>query len=332
MEEEGMKWSRREFIKGSVLSVACAPAWDLGRWVKKYEGKMSKVAVLKIKDRKQGVREVLSLLDYPSLKGKRVLVKPNFNTADPTPGSTHNDTLGQLLQEIHASGAMDVTVGDRSGPTPTKEVFEEKGILNMAKELDFTPLNFEDLEDKDWVKFDPEGNHWNDGFLVARPVVEAEYTISTCCIKTHQYGGVFTLSLKNSVGVTPRNLMRELHGSSDMRKMIAEINLGYKPDLILLDGIECFVDGGPMTGTKKTANVFIAGNDRVAVDAVGIAVLKELGANKEIMERKIFEQEQIKRASELGLGIGEPDRIEFVTPDRASGDYAKKLQSILAQG
>ncbi len=327
-----MKWSRRGFIKGSVFSVACASTWNLGHWVKKYEGKMSKVAVLKIKDRKQGVRDVLSLLDYPSMKGKRVLVKPNFNTADPTPGSTHNDTLRQLLKEIHANEAIDVTVGDRSGPTPTQEVFEDKKILDMAKELDFTPLNFEDLADEDWIKFDPEGNHWNDGFFIARPVVEAEYIVSTCCIKTHQYGGVFTLSLKNSVGVTPRHLMRELHGSSDMRKMIAEINLGYKPDLILMDGIECFVDGGPMTGTKKTANVFVAGTDRVAVDAVGIAVLKELGAKKEIMDRKIFEQEQIQRAAELGLGIRGPDQIELITPDRTSGEYAKKLQSILAQG
>ncbi len=327
-----MRWSRREFIKGSVLGVASWPGWNLGHWMKRNEDKMSKVAVLKIKDRKQGVSEVLSLLDYPSMKGKRVLLKPNFNTADPTPGSTHNDTLWQLLQEIHDGGAIDITVGDRSGPTPTKEVFEEKGILNMAKELDFTPINFEDLEDKDWVKFDPDGNHWNDGFFVARPVVEAEYTISTCCIKTHQYGGVFTLSLKNSVGVTPRHLMRELHGSSDMRKMIAEINLGYEPELIVIDGIECFVDGGPMTGTKKTANVFIAGSDRVAVDAVGIAVLKELGAKKEIMERKIFEQEQIQRAAELGLGIDGPEQIELITPDRTSGEYAKKLESILAQG
>ena len=327
-----MRWSRREFIKGSVLGVAGWPAWNFGHWMKRDGDKMSKVVVLKIKDRKQGVSEVLSLLDYPSMKGKRVLVKPNFNTADPTPGSTHNDTLWQLLQEIHDGGAIDITVGDRSGPTPTKEVLEEKGILNMAKELDFTPINFEDLEDKDWVKFDPDGNHWNDGFFIARPVVEAEYTVSTCCIKTHQYGGVFTLSLKNSVGVTPRHLMRELHGSSDMRKMIAEINLGYEPDLIVIDGIECFVDGGPMTGTKKTANVFIAGNDRVAVDAVGIAVLKELGAKKEIMERKIFEQEQIQRAAELGLGIRGPDQIELITPDRTSGEYAKKLESILAQG
>jgi uncharacterized protein (DUF362 family) len=327
-----MKWSRREFIKGSVFGVASLPAWNLSTLMKGYGDKMSKVALVKITERKQGVSEVLSLFDYPSMKGTRVLVKPNFNTADRTPGSTHNDTLRQLLKEIHDSGAIDVSVGDRSGPTPMNEVFEEKGIINMAKELDFKPIDFEVLGDKDWVKFKPEGNHWKDGFLIARPVVEAEYTVSTCCVKTHQYGGVFTLSLKNSVGVAPRSLMRELHSSPDMRKMIAEINLGYEPDLIVMDGIECFVDGGPMTGTKKTANVFIAGKDRVAMDAVGIAVLKDLGAKTEIMERKIFEQEQIQRAVELGLGIAGPDQIEFITPDRASHEYAKKLQSILAQG
>lgn len=327
-----MKWSRREFIKGSVVGIASLPAWNLGKRMQGYGDKMSKVALIKIKERKQGVSEVLSLFDYPSMKGKQVLVKPNFNTADPTPGSTHNDTLRQLIQEIHDNGAADVTVGDRSGPTPTKEVLEEKGIINIARELDFKPINFEELEAKDWIKFNPDGNHWKDGFFIARPVVEAEYTVSTCCVKTHQYGGVFTLSLKNSVGVAPRSLMRELHGSSDMRKMIAEINLGYAPDLIVMDGIECFVDGGPMTGTKKAANVFIAGKDRVAVDAVGIAVLKELGAKTEIMERKIFEQEQIQRAVELGLGIAGPDQIEFVTPDRTSREYAEKLQTILAQG
>ncbi|MGD9344833.1 MAG: DUF362 domain-containing protein [Candidatus Aminicenantes bacterium] len=327
-----MKWSRREFIKGSVFGVASLPAWNLGTLTKGAGDKVSKVALVKIKEQKQGVKEVLDVLDYPSMRGMRVLIKPNFNTADPTPGSTHNDTLRQLLLAVHDGGAKDIAVGDRSGPTPTKEVFEEKGIFDMAKELNFKPMNFEEFEDKDWISFNPRGNHWKEGFLIARPVVEAEYAISTCCIKTHQYGGVFTLSLKNSVGVAPRKLMRELHGSPDMRKMIAELNLGYKPDLIVVDGIECFVDGGPMTGTKRTANVFLAGTDRVAIDVVGIAVLKELGAKKEIMERKIFEQEQIQRAVELGLGISGPEQIEFVTPDRTSNEYAKKLQSILTQG
>lgn len=140
------------------------------------------------------------------------------------------------------------------------------------------------------------------------------------------------MSLKLSIGLTPKRLMRELHSSPDMRKMIAEINLGYKPQLIVLDGVEAFVDGGPMKGERKEANIFLAGDDRVAIDAVGIAVLKDLGSNQAIMGRKIFEQEQIARAVELGLGISSPDQIEFLTPDKKSQEYAEKLRKILAQG
>jgi uncharacterized protein (DUF362 family) len=158
-------------------------------------------------------------------------------------------------------------------------------------------------------------------------MVEAEYIISTCCLKTHQYGGVITMSLKLSVGATPKRLMRELHRSPDQRKMIAEINTGYSPKLIIMDGLEVFVDGGPSTGKKVQA-----GTDRVAVDAVGVTILKELGSNEAIMNSKIFEVEQIQRAAELNLGISGPQQIELVTPDDASGQYADKLKTILALG
>jgi len=140
------------------------------------------------------------------------------------------------------------------------------------------------------------------------------------------------MSIKLAVGLTPKKLMRELHSSPDMRKMIAELSLGYNPQLIILDGVEAFVDGGPSMGIKKEAGVFLAGTDLIAVDAAGIAVLKELGSNEAIMGRKIFEQEQIKRAIELGIGINGPDQIEFLTPDKPSQAYAAKLKSILAQG
>ena len=167
---------------------------------------------------------------------------------------------------------------------------------------------------------------------MARPAIEAEYLISTYCLKTHQYGGVFTLSLKLSVGLTPKKLMRELHRSPDMRKMIAELNQPFTPQLLLMDGIDAFVDGGPMKGTVKKGNVILAGCDRVAMDAVGVAILKELGSNDDIMGRKIFEQEQIKRAVELGLGISKPEQIQFITSDKAGLEYARKLKAILARG
>jgi uncharacterized protein (DUF362 family) len=179
----------------------------------------------------------------------------------------------------------------------------------------------------------PEGSHWKRGFDVAKPVLDSECVVSTCCLKTHRFGGVFTMSLKLSVGITHKRNMSELHTSFlSMRKMIAEINQVYTPRLIVLDGIEAFTDGGPMTGTRKRADVLLAGTDRVAIDAVGLAVLKELGSNEAIMEKKIFAQEQIARAVELGLGAKGPEDIEIITDDEKSNAYARRIGGILREG
>jgi uncharacterized protein (DUF362 family) len=325
---------RREFLKGTMTSLVCLPTLRFSSLAGKDKGDMSKVAIIKTSERNVGVRESMSLLEFPAMKGKNVLLKPNFNTADPCPGSTHNDTLSQLVKEIHERGAKQIVVGERSGPPDTEEVMLDKDIFQMSRDLDFKIENFEKIPDEDWIHFNPEGNHWEKGFSIPRSAAEAEYFISTCCLKTHQYGGVFTMSLKLAVGLTPKRLMGELHGKrkTDMRKMIAEINLGYNPNLIIMDGVEGFVDGGPSKGEKKIANVFLASSDRVALDAAGLAVLRDLGANDAIMGTKIFEQEQIKRGVELNLGVGSPEQIEFVTPDRSSRLYAEKLKSILIQG
>lgn len=325
------KLSRRDFIKGSAVGLAGLHAVNLGSLMSFENAGKTQVVVYKTDDRKEGVRQVLKTLNFPSPKEKQVFIKPNFNTADAAPGSTHNDTLSQLVSELHQSGAANLTLGERSFPV-TKEVMEEKGIFQMASELDFTVINFEELEEKDWIAFNPPGTHWSNGFSIPRPAVEAEYFVSTCCLKTHGSGGVFTLSLKLAVGLTPKTLMRGLHRSPDMRRMIAEINQGYTPQLIVLDGVEAFVDGGPSRGTRKQANVFVAGTDRVAVDAVGIAILKDLGSNDAIMGTKIFQQEQIQRAAEVKLGISRPDQIELISPDKASREYTKTLRTILSEG
>ncbi len=323
--------SRREFLKGSLAGLAGLPALRMPIPVVSPDS-TAKVALIKTGDRKTGVREALKLFNYAPAAGKKVYIKPNFNTADSTPGSTHNDTLSELVKIMQDQGARTVMVGDRSGPVATEKVLAGKGIPALGRELGFAVMNFSELPESDWLLQNIEGGHWENGFLFARPAREAEYIVSTCCLKTHGFGGIFTMSLKLSVGLVPSKQMRELHGSPHMRKMIAEINTAYAPQLIVLDAIEAFVDKGPMEGPRKTAQVFLAGNDRVAVDAVGVAVLKELGSNQAIMERKIFAQEQIMRAAELGLGVRSPEQIEFITADRAGKLYADKLKSILAQG
>lgn len=293
----------------------------------------TRVALVRTDNRATGIKRAIRLLVANPVAGKRVLLKPNFNTADPFPASTHNDTLVQLIAELRGMGAKAVTIGERSGPPDTADVLRDKGIYDLCKRLDVGLINFEDLPAESWTKVVPPGSHWNDGFLVARPVLDAECVVVTCCLKTHGYGGVFTMSLKNSIGFVHKKNMRELHTSFlSQRKMIAEVNVSYRPALILLDGIEAFVDKGPMEGPKKRADVILAGTDRIAIDAVGLAVLKELGSNRAIMDTAIFAQEQIARAVELGLGVKGPGAIEIVSDDEAGRSFSEKLRQILAKG
>ena len=296
----------------------------------------SRVAFVETEERVFGVAASLQALNVNPVKNKDVLIKPNFNTADTTPGSTHNDTLVALVEEVWKMGAKSITLGERSYP-PTMEVMEQKGILPLLKERDVKVINFDDLAPEDWVACRPPESHWRDGFRVARPILEAECLISTCCLKTHQYGGVFTLSLKLHVGVVPTTrqgfpYMNELHGSPHQRKMIAEINAPFQPDLVVLDGVDAFVDGGPMTGKRARGNVFLASADRVALDAVGVAVLKALGSNKQIMEKDIFKQEQIARAVEIGLGAASPEEIDLFAVNDQSRDYRDRVAAILEKG
>lgn len=324
--------SRREFVRATSAGLAIVPLAGADLVASLLEPRRSRVALVRTTDRRQGVTAALKLLDPAGISGKRVVLKPNFNTADAAPGSTDNDTLSQLVTELWNRGARSVTLAESSGPPETRGVLEKKGVLDLARDLRFGVVDLEQIADRDWVAFKADATHWPDGFHLPRLVVDSEYTVSTCCLKTHGYGGVFTMSLKLSVGLTPKPIRRTMHRSPDMRRMIAELNTGYRPNLIVLDGVAAFTDGGPSSGDVKAANVMIAGDDRVAVDAVGVAMLKSLGANDAIMGRRIFEQEQLARAVELRLGVSGPDEIEIVTADDESRAVADTLRPILAKG
>ncbi len=296
---------------------------------------MTKISLVRTTDRPQGVQRAIALLQSNPVQGKAVVLKPNFNSADVTPGSTHNDTLRALVQTLQGMGATRITLAERSGPgDSTRQVMEKKGIFDLAEELGFDILNLQELGPEGWVHLHPKDSHWENGFHFPRAYIEAESIVQTCCLKTHAFGGHFTLSLKNSVGMVPGGspYMRELHSTQYQRQMIAEINTAYSPYLIVLDGVEAFVDGGPATGTRVEAGVILAGSDRVAIDAVGVAILRSLGTTPEVSRGLIFEQDQIARAVELGLGIKSPDQIHFVTDDLESEAFAVKIKDILLKG
>jgi uncharacterized protein (DUF362 family) len=330
--------NRRQFLKdastlgsAAMLAPSLLKAIDFGG-----ASTAARVAFVKTADRTAGVARAIDLLGLEGFRGKDLFVKPNFNSADAPPGSTHEDTLVALLRRLKAMGAGPLTVGDRSGMGNTREVMGAKHVFQLGKELDAKVVVLDELPAGDWDLIQQPDSHWQQGFALPRVVRNAGGIVTTCCLKTHRYGGHFTLSLKNSVGLAakyipgqPYNFMRELHSSPHQRRMIAEINAAYRPELIVLDGVQAFVNGGPDQGKLVNSNVILAGTDRVAVDAVGVALLRHFGTTPEVSQGTIFDQEQIARAVQLKVGVGNPRQIELVTGDRESAEYARQIRALL---
>ena len=288
-----------------------------------------RVALVHTSDREKGIAKAINLLEVNPVRDKAVVLKPNFNNADPFPASTHNDTLRIFISLLKEMKPHSILLAERSGMGNSLEVLKQKGAFAMGDELGFRVISLDDVESGEWVHLKPKQSHWSDGFYFSRSYSEAECIVQTCCLKTHRFGGHFTLSLKNSVGMVKRANMQELHSSPHQRQMIAEINQAYSPGLILLDGVEAFTSGGPDKGTKVATSVMLAGQDRIALDAVAVAVLRLHGTTPEVSRGHIFEQDQIARGVELKLGARSAQEIELVTGDKKSQELAKELQQLL---
>lgn len=296
---------------------------------------MVEVFLIRTDDRVRALQGIFSHFKpfFESLSDKHVVIKPNFNTADPPPASTDIQVLQEVINHLKSCEAVKITVAERAGPADTHETMKEKGLFALQEEIGgFDIIDLSSLPESEWVHVQPESSHWKNGFLVPKIYTEADAIIALPCLKTHRFGGHFTLSLKLAVGIVPRvgfDYMQELHSSPYQRAMIAEINAGYNPDLVILDAVDAFLTGGPDKGKLAHPNVMLASTDRIAIDAVGVAILRDHGTTPEVEEGTIFEQEQIARAVELKLGVEKASEIAIKGVDEKSVQYAEQLQKIL---
>lgn len=268
--------------------------------------------------------------------GLKVGLKANFNSSDPFPATTHLDTLRILVEQILSGKPDSLTLAERSGMGITRDVLETRGVLALSDKAGYSVLVLDEIDHDGWQEIQSPALHWSRGFSLPRMILQADRIVQTCCLKTHRFGGFFTLSLKNSVGLVARKIpglthdfMQELHRSPDQRKMIAEINRFYRTDLVVMDATEGFATGGPEKGRLIHPGVILGGTDRVAIDAAGISLLRMAGSTRDVMEGKIFDHEQIARAAELGVGIKSARDIRLVPLDRQSEGIAGRMQGIL---
>jgi len=287
----------------------------------------SLVSIVGGKDIKRMIKEFVSLIggfDKIGIKGKTILVKPNVVAGRKNPTTTNPEVVKAMVSILYEEGASEVFVGDMSAllKLPTKGNMEKTGIKRAAEEAGAKVIYFEDY---DFFNINlPKGKYINN-VGVSEWIFKADRVINLPVIKTHR-SATYSICLKNFVGATHFKQRPYFVDSDHWEEVVTEINLAYSPDLNVIDGTKIMVEGGPWKGQEKDTDLIISSGDRIAADVIGLGIIKAFGLSKKIVSENVWEQRQIKRAVEIGLGARSRNEIKLLT---ASLDNNKEFENLI---
>ena len=226
-----------------------------------------------------------------------VLLKPNFNTADIPPGSTDLDFLQTVVEIVYEAGAERVIIADScTFMLKTSNVMEKKNIYSIQKAFPKTEVF--DLTKGKWIKTEIPNAKFLKSVSIPEILNNVDKVIFLPCLKTH-FMAQFTGSIKLSVGLMKPVERLSLH-MSHLQEKIAELASLFKPDLIIMDGRKCFIDGGPGTGTVREPNLILASTSRIELDKQAIRTIQSFEGNS-LAGIVPEDLPQIKHAIEMGV-------------------------------
>lgn len=238
----------------------------------------SRVAIRRNISYQRGLLSVIyeTLREFdPPVRGKTVLLKPNFVGLDPLGiMNTHPAVVAAARESFLRLGAAQVLIGD--GPAmdrDTEAILESVSLREYAGPLSriFVDLNIDDVTR---VELKTRASRLKELFL-PKTVLGADFLVSMPKLKTHHWAGV-TLSLKNMFGVVPGSCYgwpkNVLHWAG-IERSILDINAAARPDFAIVDGIMGMEGNGPIQGTPKACGALVFGDDPVAVDATCCRVM-----------------------------------------------------------
>ncbi len=256
----------------------------------------------------RGVLEPLGGVGRFVRPGMKVLLKPNLLAPlPPERGVDTHPALVQAMASLVAEAGGEVLVGDSpGGPTDiAPQVWRESGLAAVAAAHSLQLVPFDRAA---WREQDGRG------YLVARPVLEADLLINLPKLKTHSFV-LYTGAIKNLLGVIPGTRKRELHlrapGVEEFSRVLVDVLALARPALTVMDGILGLEGNGPGAGGKpRPYGCLVASADPVALDAVCAHALG-FGPGR---------VRHIALAAQRGLGtgsladirvVGEPSALEF---------------------
>lgn len=241
--------------------------------------------------------ELLGGLDRTIRPGDQVMIKPNFNCSYTLPLSTDLGFLAAVIEILQEAGAK-VTVGEMSGRAdwPTEKVIANLRVMPVLHRYGVKFVNFQYDE---WIQLDVDGEYW-ESFRVPRSLYEADKRVYLANMRCHS-SARYSAALKLSVGWIDLQDRDFLHRDRDMvEKKVAELNLGWQPNLVLIDGRRSTVTRHGR-GEYVYPNLILASGDMVAIDAEAVKVLKQFPEENRL-NIPVEEMGQIAQAVRHGLG------------------------------
>lgn len=226
-----------------------------------------------------------------------VLLKPNFNTADPPPASTDIEFLKAAVQLIGERNPQKIIIGESSTMfASTQQVMEEKKVFDLEKMPEKPEvINFEKGK---WINKKIRLGKFLKDMKVPEILDEATKLILLPCLKTHSWAQ-YTGALKLTVGFMKPFQRRLLH-MAHLQEKIAEMNTIISPDLIVMDARKCFITKGPSHGDIRKPNIIMASRSRISIDEEGIRIIQSYDGNS-LADFKIEDLPQIALARKLGI-------------------------------
>ncbi|GAB4256138.1 MAG: DUF362 domain-containing protein [Deferrisomatales bacterium] len=294
------------------------------------EGGKALVGVAPGGDPDRGVEEAVALiggLDRLALAGKTVLVKPNVVSGRGPPTTTSPAVVGAVVRRLYRAGARKVYVGDMSAmlTLSTRRNMEGTGLRRAAEDAGAEVVAF---EDSGWVEVPVPGARHLDRVYVTEWVYRVDRIVNLPVVKTHRSAS-YSICLKNFVGCTHLKQRPYLVDSAHWEEVVAELNLAYRPDLNVVDATVSMIEGGPWKGAAAATNLIVASGDRVAADAFGVGLIRSFGRWEPVGKKPVWEQRQLRRALELGLG--RPRRGIALRVGRGEGGFAALVERARAQ-
>jgi uncharacterized protein (DUF362 family) len=308
------------------------------------------VGVVHHEDVLTAVRRAVSLaggLDA-ILPGQTVFLKPNVVHGFGGNASgivTTHDMLAAVIQLVLERDPGHVVVGDRSARFfESDSVFEMTGLGEAAlaagaDEVFAAPKPSTDPDAWTLVAVPAFEETWaaDGGVWVMKRLLEADHIINLPTCKNHRWAG-FSLSMKNfigGVGDGSRDVMHYTEGDADrLSRDIAILNQAFAPTINILDARTALINGGPEGITDdanfSTPGLVLASVDRVALDAVGAAVLQEELAKANIhkpdavyelmTETPTWSLPQVVHGAERDLGVKTANEVVLHFDSVANAD------------